>query len=139
LCTRGRCILVGSFGMATSTIFSVSALQKYNILACLLLWRAIRRLHPRVSCFSFCVQLSALHAYSCLLLHAALAAIRINKESPHAVIRGFFAILCFHSLDSAPILPRAPPPGKHFTGVGFPMASRPPKLVVSPRYLEPFM
>jgi hypothetical protein len=47
--------------------------------------------------------------------------------------------ICFHSLDSAPVLPWAPPPDKHVTGVGFPMASRAPKLVVSPRYLEPFM
>jgi hypothetical protein len=51
----------------------------------------------------------------------------------------FFASLCFHSLDSAPELPWAPPPDQHVTGVGFPMASRAPKLVVRPRYLEPFM
>jgi hypothetical protein len=52
--------------------------------------------------------------------------------------RSFFASLCFQSLDSAPVLPWAPPPDKHVTGVGFPMASRAPKLVVRPRYLEPF-
>jgi hypothetical protein len=51
----------------------------------------------------------------------------------------FFASLCFHSLDSALVLAWAPPPDKHVTGVGFPMASWVPKLVVSPWYLEPFM
>jgi hypothetical protein len=33
----------------------------------------------------------------------------------------FFASLCSHSLDSAPVLPWAPPPDKHVTGVGFPI------------------
>jgi hypothetical protein len=58
-------------------------------------------------------------------LCAALAAVSVKKESPHDVIRDFFASLCFHSLDSAPVLPRATPPGKHFTGVGFPQESGP--------------
>jgi hypothetical protein len=59
--------------------------------------------------------------------------------SPHAVMRDFFASLCFHLLDLAPVPARAPPPGKHFTGVGFPLASPAPKFVVRTRSLEPFM
>jgi hypothetical protein len=51
----------------------------------------------------------------------------------------FFASLCFHSLESAAVLPLAPLQDKLVTGVGFPMASRAPKLVVSPRYLETFL
>jgi hypothetical protein len=56
-----------------------------------------------LECVSFCM--SALHAYSCLPLGAAFAAIVINKESPHADIQDLFASLCFHSLDSALVFP----------------------------------
>jgi hypothetical protein len=76
--------------------------------------------------------------------HSATAQLQISSPScrKHPSLnrfRSFFASPCFHSLDSAVVPPWAPPPDKHVTGVGFPMASWAPKLVVSPRYLEPFM
>jgi hypothetical protein len=78
--------------------------------------------HPVSTALSFQLhkglQLSALHAYICLPLRGALAAIIVNKQYPHAGIRDFFASFCFYLLDSAPVLHRAPPPGKRFTGVG---------------------
>jgi hypothetical protein len=55
------------------------------------------------------------YARSCLPLRVAPAAVMIKKESPHVVIRDIIVSLCFHSLDSAPVFPMAPPPGKHCT------------------------
>jgi hypothetical protein len=56
--------------------------------------------------------------------------------------RSFFASLCFHLLESAPVLPWAPPPDKHVTGVGFSMASWAHKICREPSvpggfYVEP--
>jgi hypothetical protein len=77
--------------------------------------------------------------------HASAPGIHLNFFAIYFLVqsqnrfRSFFASVCFHSLDSALVLPLTPPPDKHVTGTGLPMANRAPKLVVTPRYLEPFM
>jgi hypothetical protein len=76
----------------------------------------------------FRVQLYAFYEYCCLPMRAALAAVIINKESPHAVLRDFFARLCFHS----PLPPRAPPPRRALQKSGFPYGQSGPQISRKP-------